>query len=106
MSETRFTPGPWADGPPAWYRGRTNEAHGKRPINSTSHPAAGVIANVYGEANAALIAAAPDLYAALAELHASVRGECPSLLNEDSGGDAALALRIEAALAKARGEQP
>ena len=30
----------------------------------------------------------------LAELHALVRGECPSLLNEDSGGDARLALAI------------
>ena len=36
---------------------------------------------------------------ALRELKALVQGECPSLLDEDSGGDAALALRIEAALA-------
>jgi len=36
---------------------------------------------------------------ALEELTAMVRGECPSLLNEDSGGDATLALRIDAALA-------
>lgn len=35
----------------------------------------------------------------LAELYTMVRGECPSLLNEDSGGDAALDLRIGAALA-------
>lgn len=39
----------------------------------------------------------------LADLYALVRGECPRLLNEDSGGDAALALRIEAAL-RAEGE--
>lgn len=39
-----------------------------------------------------------DLRAALEELTALVRGECPSLLNEDSGGDARLALKIEAAL--------
>lgn len=32
----------------------------------------------------------------LAELHALVWGECPSLLNEDSGGDARLDLRIRA----------
>lgn len=32
---------------------------------------------------------------ALRELHAVVNGECPSLLNEDSGGDARLALEIE-----------
>lgn len=32
---------------------------------------------------------------ALTELHAQVRGECPSLLNEDSGGDARLSMEIE-----------
>lgn len=37
---------------------------------------------------------------ALHELHATVMGECPALLNEDSGGDAVLALAIEAALSR------
>jgi hypothetical protein len=32
---------------------------------------------------------------ALAELYATVVGECPSLLNEDSGGNSRLALEIE-----------
>lgn len=36
---------------------------------------------------------------ALRELHATVRGECPQLLNEDSGGNASLDLEIEAVLA-------
>lgn len=40
------------------------------------------------------------LRAALEELTAMVRGECPSLLNEDSGGNGALALEIDAALAE------
>jgi hypothetical protein len=35
------------------------------------------------------------LYNALFELHAVVQGECPSLLNEDSGGDAILSIEIE-----------
>ena len=35
------------------------------------------------------------LVEALSELHAMVRGECPSLLNEDSGGDAELDCNIE-----------
>ena len=35
----------------------------------------------------------------LRELHAMVMGECPSLLNEDSGGNGQLALDIEEALA-------
>lgn len=41
--------------------------------------------------------------AALSELHAQVRGECPSLLNEDSGGDGELDLEIEELLIRARG---
>ena len=36
-----------------------------------------------------------DLEAALHELYYTVKGECPSLLNEDSGGNSKLALRIE-----------
>jgi len=35
---------------------------------------------------------------ALVELTAMVRGECPSLLDDDSGGNARLALEIEALL--------
>jgi len=41
-----------------------------------------------------------EAIAALSELHAQVLGECPSLLNEDSGGDARLALRIEKILSE------
>lgn len=44
-----------------------------------------------------------EMLAALKELRALVRGECPSLLNEDSGGDARLDLAIEAAIANAEG---
>lgn len=50
-------------------------------------------------ANAAFIVKAVNnheaLVAALTELHAVVKGESPSLLNGDSGGDAELALEIE-----------
>lgn len=38
---------------------------------------------------------------ALTELYALVRGECPRLLNEDSGGDAELACKIDTALEEA-----
>jgi hypothetical protein len=41
-----------------------------------------------------------ELRRLLTDLTALVRGECPSLLNEDSGGDARLALAIDAALAR------
>ena len=50
-----------------------------------------------------LAAAAPELLAALIELHAMVKGECPSLLNEDSGGNGRLAMQIEDAISKATG---
>lgn len=35
---------------------------------------------------------------ALKELHAMVKGECPSLLDEDSGGNARLDMQIEQAI--------
>jgi hypothetical protein len=47
-----------------------------------------------------------NLRAALRELFVTVKGECPSLLNEDSGGNGELYVRIEAllkTLAKAEG---
>jgi len=43
-----------------------------------------------------------ELVEALTELYAAVRGECPSLLNEDSGGNARLDLKIADALAPYR----
>jgi hypothetical protein len=46
---------------------------------------------------------ADELQGLLRELHATVVGECSWLLDEDSGGSVALALQIEAALAKAGG---
>jgi hypothetical protein len=39
-----------------------------------------------------------ELVGTLSELRALVKGECPSLLNEDSGGGAKLDMRIDAAL--------
>jgi hypothetical protein len=42
-----------------------------------------------------------ELLDALQNLSALVWGECPSLLNEDSGGNSQLAMQIEDAIAKA-----
>ena len=64
------------------------------------------------QADRNMIAAAPDLHreltaalareaalrGLLAELYAMVKGECPSLLNVDSGGNDVLDLNISAAL--------
>jgi hypothetical protein len=46
-----------------------------------------------------------QLRIALRELHAMVRGECPSLLNEDSGGNARLDLKINKLLSSALSSQ-
>lgn len=46
----------------------------------------------------AILSERKALREALGELFALVKGECPRLLNEDSGGNAVLALKIEAAL--------
>lgn len=58
--------------------------------------------HISAEANAELIVKAVNnhdaLVAALRELYAQVQGECPSLLTEDSGGDARLHLEIQAVL--------
>jgi hypothetical protein len=42
------------------------------------------------------------LQAALSELYALVKGECPSLLNEDSGGDGELDLTVSELLEQLR----
>ena len=41
-----------------------------------------------------------ELHTCLEELFAQVKGECPSLLEEDSGGDAVLHLAIKEVLNK------
>ena len=69
MSAPQWTPGPWSHGAPAWFRGRSNPEDGKRPITAGDSP---VIGNVYGAANARLIASAPDLVEALLLIRAKV----------------------------------
>ena len=66
------------------------------------HGTAGTVLYAWGYERLAPVAEVnAELLAALKELHALVRGECPSLLNEDSGGDARLDLAIEAAIRQA-----
>ncbi len=114
MSEAKHTSGPWQIS----YKknltttGSTWAIHDRDRFPSAFVPAwddpkPGEIDGAEeAKANAHLIAAAPDLLAALEELHALVWGECPSLLNEDSGGDARLDMAIRDALAKARATTP
>ena len=68
--------------------------HIERPAD---HLAAAV-AVVRAMREAQNIAAAPAEQL-LSELYALVKGECPSLLDEDSGGDSNLAIKIETLLA-------
>lgn len=57
-----------------------------------------VLLHVMQERDAALARMAA-LEKALRELRALVKGECPSLLDEDSGGDSRLDMEIEDSLA-------
>lgn len=96
MAETKFTPGPWyAEMPMSRWRVRT--------VNGNAYIMEGgglyTHADVRREADAHLIAAAPDLYAALDGMVSA----CEALYK--SGRlDASAWLTAREALAKARGE--
>jgi len=100
---SKHTPGPW--------KAEETRDAGKRPVieivgagrsvadlliagPNASHDSDGGT----GRADAALIAAAPDLLAALEALYALVQGESPSLLEDDHHDE-----MIRAAIAKATG---
>jgi hypothetical protein len=78
---TSHTPGPWTAGPPAWFRGQRTSEDGKRPI--TAGPA-GVVANVYGEGNARLIAAAPELLDLVRRMKTRALGDCQVYWDHDA----------------------
>lgn len=97
MSETpKFTPGPWAAVPSApeegfnlwWLKGGGGE-----PLGSMS----GYQSNREMQANAALASSAPDLYAALSEAEAFIA-------KASGGGETDLRAKLNAILARARGE--
>jgi len=90
---TKFTPGPWTVG--AALNGNWIEfGADEKAVARTFHTHVGAQAE---DANAHLIAAAPDLYEALAE--------CRALLDGEGGMPVGVRERADAALAKARGEQ-
>jgi hypothetical protein len=104
MSETKFTPGPWEYIP-------SNKHHGPYVCG----PFGGDICDCYirnggtsrpihfqsdcADANAQLLAAAPELYATLAEIRQWMDAEM-------GAWDAKFIAQIDALLARARGEQP
>lgn len=106
MSETRFTPGPWRL---QQQRGK-GRSLGRLFVRATNDygAIAHVCQRIDRDCNAHLIAAAPDLYAALeALLLMSDRGPQPRKFDEAlswrENDERAKAMAI-AALAKARGE--
>lgn len=107
MSETRFTPGPWSvDGTGIGAKVRAADLR----ILVVRHRLPGD----EHEANAQLIAAAPDLYAALAQACANLAAVSIYDGADDDDPDAISARaawerdlsRFRAALSRARGEQP
>lgn len=102
MAETKFTPGPWFTTSKKPWRICADEGviigqAGMPPRRM--HKAAWEAAREVSHANAALIAAAPDLYDALVEI-LEYEGGAESALDDEYVME-----RAELALDKARGEQ-
>lgn len=98
------TPGPWEQhGQHVWGPHSVTVAYCGCNMSSEASGSYSIGADE-AVANARLITAAPLLLTALTELHALVKGECPSLLDEDSGGNWSLAIAIEEAIAHATEE--
>ena len=113
MSETRWTPGPWV----ALNRGTVSEPMmfvmaariaGQPPRHEVAVCATGDSPQWMENANASLIAAAPDLYAALLEARPTVRNgrDDPNAQPWQKETRDGILNRMDAALAKARGEAP
>lgn len=94
MSAPGFTKGPWSIADSSYDRSPGDEG----PRWDVHIPHAQTIANVREEADAHLIASAPDLYEALDEI-ISYSGGADSALDDEYVME-----RAHAALAKARGE--
>lgn len=98
--ENKHTPGPWAIDEFENYKNRSD---GKTLINDANGKA---IAYVFNEANARLLAAAPDLLEALeALLLQSVKGHSVATRLEFSEAGRDILKQCKTALAKARDQQ-
>jgi len=99
VSENKRTPGPWVAGPyAAVWTGIDKDLSGKWDESATG--SAQIIATLDNPDDRNLVAAAPDLYEALAELSDLVE----DLLRGDYKADSFTTQPARRALAKARGE--
>lgn len=78
------------------YQGRDNSHHGLNLVYM-SEP------DRNWETVSHLIEAAPNLFEALEELYAIVKGECPRLLDDDRGGSGYVDELCSSAISKAKG---
>ena len=99
MSETKFTPGPWEiDGKLVIAQIRSGSNHFMF-VATTDHSMLDSIPQETFDANAALIAAAPDMYAKLESLKRYISESCGNAC-----GSIMVIREIDAVLKKARGE--
>jgi len=111
MSDTKFTPGPWwaaigKDQPVPYYRGLvsvlSSDPHISICTGETGDQSGRTCGRDEWEANASLIAAAPDLYEALEHALTITLEHHETTASQRSWNVAEM---IRAALAKARGEK-
>jgi hypothetical protein len=114
-AETKFTPGPWQradddewriDGaePSAACGVYVATVASRHDFDVDHHEPLSDDLDAEFEANASLIAAAPDLYAALSALVTEIRAYCSPECDDEGAPGAAELKAADAALAKARGE--
>jgi hypothetical protein len=98
---SKHTPGPWTVGGKYAHKTVLLNAKGESIATGWNNRA------VHGaelEASLVLASAAPELFKALSELYALVRGEASSLLDDTRGGSDRVAMMCEDAIAKATGQ--
>lgn len=98
MNQVQHTPGPWQVQPGVYDTNPETACEFPRGPEVIATPGTVAYCNLYGEADANLIAAAPDMLAALR----AIENYCGMYTNPMH--DDALADQIRAAIAKATGE--
>ena len=105
MSEVEFTPGPWVVDSDIGKKGRVGISSSRWAYLAKVVVKMKGLDNISaeGNANAHLVAAAPELYEALSEVLCTFQNFNPQ---ESPNEYVSLMLKVEYTLAKARGETP